>query len=156
MRFAAAVKKFSVPVLLLQVSFGTYGFAAEGWVCTETLGPDKERFDSDYVIIGETFVMNKGRGHAKILLNDEQTVIAYIAFWNSGFRLRWTEKDGNKTAVAVTGPHDNPELITQYLILNKSQNTLTTLDNIRQSVNAPLVQDLDPAAKKVPCRRADQ
>ena len=71
MRFAAAVKKFAALVLLLQVSFGTYGFAAEGWVCTETFEKTKQQIDSDYVVIGETLVMNKGRGHAKILLNDE-------------------------------------------------------------------------------------
>jgi hypothetical protein len=139
--------------LALLLSFNTYGFAAEGWVCTEKILD--EQFESDYVVVGESLVMNKGRGHATILLNDEQAVKAYVAIWSDGPRLKWKEKE-NRTVVELTGPHDNPVLITEYLIINESQNTLITLDNVIQSENAPLVQDLAPRAKKSPYRRADQ
>jgi hypothetical protein len=138
--------------LALILTFNTYGFAAEGWICTEKISD--EHFESDYVVIGESLVMNKGRGHATILMNDEQAVIAYVAFWSDGPRVKWKEKD--KRTVVETGLSDNPVLITEYLIINKSQNTLIKLDNVIQSTNAPLVQDLAPRAKKSPCRRADQ
>jgi hypothetical protein len=144
---AATVYRFSalVLVLLLQGVLATESRAAEGWVCTETiLG---KHFETDYVVVGESLIMNKGKGRASILLNDEQFLIAYFSFWINGPHLKWKYTNGDRTEVEPAGTGDVPAIITHYIVINKTQNILIQLNNGSQVINAALAQNVPPSPK---------
>ena len=146
-------------IVILQVALTIPCQAAEGWLCTHTYNTGKE-IKSDYVAIGESLIMNKGRGRATILLNNDEEIVAFFSIWVDGYRHR-----RNGDTVIAESKVSELALMNENFILDKTHNTLITLDNSNQLVVAGLFApdtyprsdpSNGPIAEKDNCTRMDQ
>ena len=85
-------------IVVLQVAMTVSCPAADGWLCTHISNTGKQ-FKTDYIVIGESLIMNKGGGHATILLNNDDEILAYFSLWVDGYH----HKRNGATIIADVG-----------------------------------------------------
>jgi hypothetical protein len=109
--------KFTVAAVLLLFGLpAVSAHASDLWVCTRII--DNKPIFTEYRIKGDILVINGGRGSSKILENNLDHVISYIAFLSNVHRYPKN-----------TAPIEISEPIYIYIIIEKSSGQLTVLDS---------------------------
>jgi len=124
--------------------------AAEGWLCTHILTSGKQ-FQSDYVVVGDSLMMNKGGAYATILMNNDDEIIAYIPFWVDGYRHK-----RNGATVIADPKVSEPGLAYDYFIINKKNNTLINLEpGVQFLIAGVFLPDTYPRSRSSPSSTPD-
>jgi hypothetical protein len=128
---------------------GRATLAAETWTCTTVLGNGVPDFVVIYTVNGQTLMPSKGIARWKILMNDDNLLIAFSVFKAVGV---------NRHARNI-GTVEVDEPVITYLIFDKARNRLLRLEDLHIAMfsdefrpfGSPI--DFDPTLERARCTR---